>query len=621
MPFGQSRGLGFNNPPTNRIIVEGTGVGDGVFVYNGTPGPGNPPITWMTNGSLKDPFGNTLTTTMGVQGIGGFGAISATADVYILPGNIQLAYIGEFSNAIIGEIGVGTLLFRSARSSASDPQSMLELLSGSASGFGAALFNSQTSFAVGTTDQEVVWYPPSNDVSGATDATVINAFLAGNIGVRLTTGTYYINATLALPVNGSLTMPDGTIINAVAGGTWTNNMMCVMENASSEVIGGTWNGLGAAYATAIGGIGVYGVEHCRCDRITGTNLSWWTVESQGTASTANLDFQLGQVISRNCAAGVHFQGVAGSSYHSENFASDLQIQECGSGTGAGANMDALFIEDAEDVLVSSVNSGMIQGNGYNLHVKGAVATCHITNADIGGGTNAVCLVENNAGGTGPQDVWVNGTLQQSSAGYGLRITGAASELHFKCRFFRNYLSGVSVEGSGDSIDLDGSVFANNNQAGGTNYDLTVTASTIFYCSNARFRTPIGTGVAGQVPSPVNDTTHKAVLTDCAFVGSGTTVSNVFSSGGTPQIVRDCIGANPRGQVTAPTITTGTFTTSTSQYDTEVIFKTLGGMTSFSINGTVTAVLPAVGVPFHCPARSALVVVSATTAPTWQWYAD
>lgn len=41
----------------NKVIV--SGPNEGVFVYNGTPALGNPPIDYMSN-SATDPFGNTL---------------------------------------------------------------------------------------------------------------------------------------------------------------------------------------------------------------------------------------------------------------------------------------------------------------------------------------------------------------------------------------------------------------------------------------------------------------------------------------------------------------------------------------------------------------------------------
>ena len=53
------------------VIVEGTG--GGLFVYNGTPGPANPPVfSVVAPGVTKDPYGNTVAAVMeaGVPGTG-----------------------------------------------------------------------------------------------------------------------------------------------------------------------------------------------------------------------------------------------------------------------------------------------------------------------------------------------------------------------------------------------------------------------------------------------------------------------------------------------------------------------------------------------------------------------
>ena len=58
MAFGNAVGQGFTNPEeiiTNKVIIEG--ADGGVFIYNGTPGLGNPPIYSMANTSV-DPYGN-----------------------------------------------------------------------------------------------------------------------------------------------------------------------------------------------------------------------------------------------------------------------------------------------------------------------------------------------------------------------------------------------------------------------------------------------------------------------------------------------------------------------------------------------------------------------------------
>jgi hypothetical protein len=78
MPFGTSKTYGFSNEIIPFLVISGTGNGVGVFVYNGTPEFGNPPIAWLTNGSLVDPFGNPLPSVMGIAGVGEFSAGVAT---------------------------------------------------------------------------------------------------------------------------------------------------------------------------------------------------------------------------------------------------------------------------------------------------------------------------------------------------------------------------------------------------------------------------------------------------------------------------------------------------------------------------------------------------------------
>jgi hypothetical protein len=50
----------------NQVIVSGGGV-SGVFVYNGAPGLGNPPVFWVTENAV-DPYGNVLPPSVGLQG-------------------------------------------------------------------------------------------------------------------------------------------------------------------------------------------------------------------------------------------------------------------------------------------------------------------------------------------------------------------------------------------------------------------------------------------------------------------------------------------------------------------------------------------------------------------------
>jgi hypothetical protein len=91
LPYGQAVAQGYNNPSieyANIVIV--FGQNEGVFVYNGTPSLGNPPILSIAN-SNTDPYGNTITPSLslaefpqlfyaGVPALGSLiGAIAAMA--------------------------------------------------------------------------------------------------------------------------------------------------------------------------------------------------------------------------------------------------------------------------------------------------------------------------------------------------------------------------------------------------------------------------------------------------------------------------------------------------------------------------------------------------------------
>lgn len=73
-PRGQTTPVGVQPGVSNGVVIARQvivfGPKDGVFVYNGTPALGNPPISWMAAGTT-DPYGNVLPATTGVAG-GGF---------------------------------------------------------------------------------------------------------------------------------------------------------------------------------------------------------------------------------------------------------------------------------------------------------------------------------------------------------------------------------------------------------------------------------------------------------------------------------------------------------------------------------------------------------------------
>jgi len=106
------QGIGTYVVYANKVIVFGTG--DGVFVYNGTPAVGNPPVLW-TSATNEDPFGNTLTPQTGPStGVGQDGDAQVLLKILAgIGGAIVFPLPGTWTNYpnIYGEVtGSGGLL-------------------------------------------------------------------------------------------------------------------------------------------------------------------------------------------------------------------------------------------------------------------------------------------------------------------------------------------------------------------------------------------------------------------------------------------------------------------------------------------------------------------------------
>jgi hypothetical protein len=71
-----------------RLVIV-SGAAGGVFVYNGTPGPGNPPILSATSGTT-DPYGNVVIPVLQIQGGGLLTVGTATGADVVLASNINL---------------------------------------------------------------------------------------------------------------------------------------------------------------------------------------------------------------------------------------------------------------------------------------------------------------------------------------------------------------------------------------------------------------------------------------------------------------------------------------------------------------------------------------------------
>jgi hypothetical protein len=73
----------WSNPAVNLIIIVSGAPNTGLFLYNGTPAHGNPPVLWaVAPGVTADPFGNTVAAVLGAGTPGGPSTqIDASGDV------------------------------------------------------------------------------------------------------------------------------------------------------------------------------------------------------------------------------------------------------------------------------------------------------------------------------------------------------------------------------------------------------------------------------------------------------------------------------------------------------------------------------------------------------------
>lgn len=111
----------------NKVIV--FGVNGGVFVYNGIPAAGNPPVEWLSGGTT-DPFGNSLPSAgAGSQVAGNFWSALNDGSFLSAPEGVAIGFASNAEGSLPGIMKIGSGL----RSLADTPAALL-VKSESASG-------------------------------------------------------------------------------------------------------------------------------------------------------------------------------------------------------------------------------------------------------------------------------------------------------------------------------------------------------------------------------------------------------------------------------------------------------------------------------------------------------
>jgi hypothetical protein len=191
---GIQPGVSQNVIRARQVIVSGTA--DGVFVYSGTPGPGNPPIAAMTGGDV-DPYGNTVYPDISSVGASGL--------IYMAAGLLNIAL--NASQYAPAEIFAGateaTLNLNSGLASSGDTLAELALLSATANGGGSL---------ISMTANEVSM---SHALNVATEINVGGLVISsGSVGLGMATPTDYPANTSAE----AITCLNSLIFNMITAG-------------------------------------------------------------------------------------------------------------------------------------------------------------------------------------------------------------------------------------------------------------------------------------------------------------------------------------------------------------------------------------------------------------------
>ena len=288
---------------------------------------------------------------------------------------------------------------------------------------------------------------------------------------------------------------------------------------------------------ACNAVEITGVRRCKVADVAFFYVNGWAIEAVATAaggSSNPLGTQISQVFMSACAGGVHFLGNGLQGYAVNSQLTDVQFYLGGVTTGPGADLDAIRIEDAWDVLVENAIVWMSNGTGSSLHVLGGSAATFVTNLDaLGPQTGPCVLIEDGPNGS-PQNVQIKGgVIQQGTPG--LEITGGAYQVHVDTsRFISNRTHGITVAGNGEPVHIHNCMFNLNGAATGSDadyYDIDWSGTGQGNVANCWFGSAIvPVGSAGVQQSINIATAGQGVFVEsAAFQGTGASSANWFTN--------------------------------------------------------------------------------------------
>ena len=397
------------------VIVSGTN--EGVFVYDGTPGLGNPPVDTDSN-STKDPFGNPIlpgqvTYANGTSPPEALANNGGSLTGYYWNGT---AWIAQWETTL-SDSGTDEVTFGFAVGS---PLSeALELQGGSSASNPLPLGLAVIPGAFTFTGQSELWLPPSGDTTGATDPVWFNDAntMVGSGGmINLLQMNYYWNGTVQAQLNNGVGVQAQGRALGIPIGNYGNGGLpiigCVINLTS------TWNATSSPQALEIQsgeGSGTptvqMGGQVIRNLAIDGASLPASSVHGIHAFNTAAVTMTEVSVYGMT-GDGLH--AAAGAAGGPPDFW-DIKFCKFSGCDGNGAYLDGL----ADSWILESECTGNQQKGWY-------VTNCNNTRffSDKAEGNTIGLYVTSLAGFTG-QVVFFSFTTQQNSQS-GQFFTGAGS---------------------------------------------------------------------------------------------------------------------------------------------------------------------------------------------------
>lgn len=360
------------------------------------------------------------------------------------------------------------------------------------------------------------------------------------------------------------------------------------------------------------------INACRSGTLLNVYINYingWAVHSTATAAVACYWWQFVNAHAFQCASGMRIAGDPSSGYNMAHSVTNCIMDQI-------QNSDAFLIEDAHDVLLANTEGSVTAGSGSTLHIKGNSAAVYLSNSDLGPapgpGLGATVLIDSSANGSPTQVALVNSIFEGGLTGCTI---SAGTELMLRnCDFIRNGTHGMSIT-AGDAIIISGCLFdLNGATAASGHYDINSSTTGGVQVEGCWFWTPQGT-TANHVANCINNTAGYMSVQNTTFNGSGFNSSNIFN--GFPQVIKNCRGYNPLGNITAPAVPASGVATATKSTDMTVYVKG-GTLTDIKVGGVSTGI--AAAAPANCvhtvrvPAQMTI-SITYSVAPTWTWFGD